>query len=65
HGNVQKHSLSESMRLLTAEQTKRLSTYNHKGSKTTLERLMIATITKITERIYPNCFNANFVTVMG
>lgn len=29
------------------------------------ERMILATVTKITERIYPNVFNANFVTLMG
>ena len=65
YGNVQKHTLPESMRILTSEQTKRLSTYTHKGSKTSLEKLMLATFIKITERIYPNFLNANFVTLMG
>jgi len=65
YGNIQKHTLPESMRILTAEQTKRLSTYKHKGSKTTFERFMLATNSKIAERIYPNFLNANFVTLMG
>jgi phosphatidylglycerophosphate synthase len=64
-GNVAKNSLSERWRILSAEQTKRLSLYKHKGTKTHLENFVLATVTPFTEMIYPDAFNANFVTLMG
>lgn len=64
-GNVAKQSLPESWRIMTAEQTKRMSLYKHKGTKTHLENFILAYIVPWTDSIYPDAFNANFITIMG
>lgn len=62
---INNNTLPETWRLLSAEETKRFSLYKHKGTKTFLENLLVNTIVKFTERIYPDSYNANFVTLMG
>lgn len=42
-----------------------MSLYKHKGTKTHLENAILAYIVPYTEMIYPDAFNANFVTLMG
>lgn len=59
------HTLPESWRIMTAEQTKRMSLYKHKGTKTMLENLIVSIIVPWTESIYPDSLNANFVSLMG
>ena len=53
------------LQMVTEGQLKQLELYKHSSGKTAFEEVLLKTVTGFFEWVYPDMFNANFITMVG